>query len=379
MNRNEIKGKVLFLGDLHLGIKKSSFEFFNNQMKLFEEQIFPYMIKHNIKHIFQYGDFFDHRTSVDIRLLKEIRKRLFDVIVKHDFKLYSLLGNHDIALRESKEYSLIEHFEDLYPNNFVLYKDKTYVDVNGVNMFVIPWLTVNDSITHTELKNVDFVAGHLEIRNFAVVKGHLDETSHLTSDFFKSSFGVKNVFSGHYHIKSTDGLIYYLGTPFALNWNDYDEDKGFYIWDEQQNLEFISNISSKKFVKIKYNDEKRKTKVIEISGLHEKPQFYTMEQFTKELVNLKYHEIKFFVNKSKDASYDEYLYLLKENNISFNMINNQMVTELIEIDYVEESEAIIDNESTRQLITRTIKDNNPNLVPLLNEIFSELDSIMLGE
>lgn len=377
MNHTTIDGKIIFLGDLHFGIKKASNEFFENQMKIFEEQLFPYMKKNDIRYIFQFGDFFDHRTSTDIRMIKKLRDRLFDYLKANDIIMYSLIGNHDIYYRENRDVSLIEHFEDLYPENFVLFKEKETITINNESVFVIPWLTENDVLEPSELKGKQHIFGHLEIRNFAVVKGHLDETSTLTSDFFKKTFSVKNVFSGHYHIKSTDGLIYYLGTPYALNWNDYDEPKGFYIWDEKQDLKFISNTSSKKFVKIKYNDEKEEG-LIEISGLYSEAKFYDMSGFIKKLKELKKHEIKFFVNKAKDSKYDEYLYLLKEKNISFTLINNQLVTELIEIDYVEEVDAN-DNESTRQLITRTVKENNPSLVLLLNEIFTELDSVMLGE
>jgi len=378
LKHTTIDGPIVFLGDLHFGVKKSSAEFFENQMLIFEEQIFPYMKKNNIKYIFQFGDFFDHRTNTDIRMIKNLRDRLFNYMKENDIIMYSLIGNHDIYYRENRDISLIEHFEDLYPDNFSLFKEKETVTMNGANVFVIPWLTENDVLEPSELKGKDYIFGHLEIRNFAVVKGHLDETSKLTSDFFKRGFNIKNVFSGHYHIKSTDGLIYYLGTPFALNWNDYDEPKGFYIWDEEQKLKYISNTSSKKFVKIKYNDESEKG-LIEISGLYDKPKFYDMTGFVKKLKELQKHEIKFFVNKAKDTKYDEYLYLLKEKCINFTLINNQLVTELIEIDYVGDEEIPEDNESTRQLITRTVKENNPSLVVLLNEIFTELDSVMLGE
>lgn len=373
MVHHNVNGKMIFLGDTHFGLKKASVEFFENQMLHFEKQVFPYMKENGIKYIFQFGDFFDNRTSADIRMIKNVRTRIFDYMAREGIIMYSLLGNHDIALRESREISLIEHFQDLYPENFVLFRDRETMTVNGKNVFVIPWLTTEDILEPSELKGKDYIFGHLEIRNFAVVKGHIDESSKLTPEFFEKAFSVKGVFSGHYHIKSTDGLIYYLGTPYALNWNDYDEQKGFYVWGENQELDFFPNTVSKKFIKLKYNDEKEKP--LEISGLFEEPVFYTFEEFNKVTDIIKPHEIKFFVNKAVDNKFDEYLYVLKENNINFTLVNNQMVSVLIETNYVEEDKAEpMDFESTRDLITKTIKDNRPELIPIIHELFMELDS-----
>lgn len=375
LNVKPIEGKILFLGDTHFGLKKSSLEFFENQLVFFEKQVFPYMKKHKIKYIWQFGDFFDHRTSTDIRMIKNLRQRIFDYIQKEGIIMYSLIGNHDIYYRESRDVSLIEHFQDLYPDNFILFRDRETMQINGQDVFVLPWITNKDTLEPSELKNKDYIFGHLEIRNFTVVKGHVDGTSKLTPEFFEKAFSVKGVFSGHYHIKSTDGLIYYLGTPYQLNWSDYDEQKGFYIWDEQQNLEFFPNEYSKKFVKLKYNDEAEKP--LEVSGLFEEPVFYTFDEFNQNISIIKNHDLKFFVNKAEDNKFDEYLYVLKENKINFTLINNQMVSVLIETNYVEEEGEELDTESTRDLITKTIKDNRPDLVPLINNLFTELDSVLV--
>ncbi len=370
-----LDGKIVLLGDLHFGIKKGSIEFFDNQMAFFEKQLFPYLKKHKIKQIFQFGDFMDTRTNANINIISELRRRLFDVLKKNDIIMYSLVGNHDIYYKESREVTLIEHFADMYPDNFIVFRDRETITINKQEVLVLPWITENDNLTMNDIKGRDYIFGHLEIRNFQVVKGHLDETSKLTPNFFAKSYGLKGVYSGHYHIKSSNGLISYLGTPYSLTWADYDEDKGFYIWNEDESMDFISNTESKKFIKLKFNIDNKNP--LEISGLGKRKKNCSIITFKKEVKNLKGHEIKFFVNKSTDNTYDEYLYVLKENGIPFTIINNQFISELIETDFVDDTQE--EMMSSRELILKTIKEDNPNVVPLLNEIFAELDSVKLSE
>ena len=52
--------KFIVLGDLHFGIKSFNENFFSNQMEFFHNQLFPYMLEHNIDTIIQLGDFLDH-------------------------------------------------------------------------------------------------------------------------------------------------------------------------------------------------------------------------------------------------------------------------------------------------------------------------------
>ena len=64
------------------------------------------------------------------------------------------------------------------------------------------------------------------------------------------------VFSGHFHHKSDDGQIYYLGAPYEMYWNDYNCPKGFHIFDtETLELERIINTNTI-HEKIYYDDEK---------------------------------------------------------------------------------------------------------------------------
>ena len=76
---------------------------------------------------------------------------------------------------------------------------------------------------------MDYVFGHFEMRHFAMVKGHMDTSSKLTAEFFTKNTNIKGVYSGHYHIKDTKGLVKYLGSSSQINWSDYNEENTLLI------------------------------------------------------------------------------------------------------------------------------------------------------
>ena len=81
-------------------------------------------------------------------------------------------------------------------------------------------------------------------------KGHMNEHG-LDREQFKR---FEKVMSGHFHKKSDDGLIYYLGTQYQIMWSDHNCPKGFHIFDtETRELERIPN-NLAIFKKIIYDD-----------------------------------------------------------------------------------------------------------------------------
>ena len=93
--------------------------------------------------------------------------------------------------------------------------------------------------------------GHLEIKGFEMHNGHMNEHGTEKSVFKR----VEKVMSGHFHKKSDDGHIYYLGTQYEMTWSDYNCPKGFHIFDtDTREISRIEN-NNTIFKKIIYNDK----------------------------------------------------------------------------------------------------------------------------
>lgn len=355
--------KVIVLGDLHFGMKGFNDKFFSNQLKFFNEQLFPYMEKHNITEIIQLGDWLDNRKNMDIKFFDRIVDEFLEVLKKKNFKFTTFLGNHDIYYNSRLDVNLVKHFETLYPNNVKVYQTREKVQYGDSTYMFVPWVTDN-GVTLRELKGVDVLFGHFEIKNFEMVKGHKDQKSSLSTDFFKKAPSLKRVVSGHYHVRGNDGFVMYAGTPYQLNWGDYQTDRGFYIFDGAD-FEFEENISSSKYIKIKYDSSSQK--LIEVSGVKEESCWYdNVMEIPDDIIDN--NKIKFFINHATDKDYESEIFNLNQRGVEMDVINNVEITDLIGVDFVGE----IDNVGGTELILRSVKDTKPHLVPLLNEILQEI-------
>ena len=355
--------KLIVIGDIHFGIKNFNEKFFNNQLKFFHEQLFPYMLENNINTIVQLGDLLDNRTHIDINIFERINKEFFKYIEKYNFQFITLLGNHDIFYKTTLDVNLVKYFQELYPKNVRVIQKKTMIKFGSHNYKFIPWLVEKEKITKTDLLDADVVFGHFEIDNFEMVKGHVAKGTDMTSSFFKNIPGLKRVISGHYHIQSTDGFVTYIGTPLQLNWGDYKTERGFFVMEGSDYI-FIENTTSSKFIKLKYNDQKEK--VLELSGYYKESTFYNN---VSELPELKGHQLKMFINQAKDKEYETVNFDLFQKDLKMDIINNVEISNLIGADFVGE----MDNIGSTELLMNTIKDKSPHLMNLLESVMLEIN------
>jgi hypothetical protein len=156
------------------------------------------------------GDAFDNRKSIDFWGLDWTKKVVLEPLRK--YQVHMIVGNHDIFFRNSTEINAPELLLKDYPN-IKTYSSPTNTKVGGIDMTFIPWIC---SENHEETMNVikkskaKIAMGHLELQGFRVNKNLIMEEHGLDSNIFAK---FKKVFSGHYHTRSDNGYIFYLGNP----------------------------------------------------------------------------------------------------------------------------------------------------------------------
>lgn len=247
--------KICILGDTHFGARGDSLDFHNYFKRFYDEVFFPYLLKYRVNTIFQLGDLFDRRKFINFNSLYQAKKYFFDVCQQHKIEVYALVGNHDIAYKNTlevnspslllRDYENVHIIEDFYTNEF-----------HGVSMDFIPWLCdENEASILQKMKDSksQICFGHFEIAGFEMDKGVICDVGIDKSILNKYDI----VLSGHFHHKSTKDNITYVGTPYEMTWADYKDNKGFHIFDTtNRELEFIPNPYDM-FVKLYYDDTKQ--------------------------------------------------------------------------------------------------------------------------
>ena len=69
----------------------------------------------------------------------------------------------------------------------------------------------------------------------------------------------ERVYSGHYHTRSDNGKVYYLGNPYEMYWNDVNDTRGFHIFDTDTLIHTPVNNPYKLFYNVYYEDTPHQT------------------------------------------------------------------------------------------------------------------------
>jgi len=244
--------KIAILGDTHFGMRGDSLAFHNHYREFYLKQFFPYLQEHNITEVMQLGDLFDRRKYISFQTLALCRKYFFDVMKDRKINFYTLLGNHDITFKNTLEVNSPQLLLKEY-NNIHVYDEPFTDKLWGVD--IIPWICKDN-----EAEVLDFIKnskhevcfGHFELQGFEMDRGNI---CHEGMDpAILSKYDI--VLSGHFHHKSNNGSIVYVGTPGEMTWADYNDPRGFHIFDTQtRELEFVEN-PHRMFYKILYDETK---------------------------------------------------------------------------------------------------------------------------
>jgi DNA repair exonuclease SbcCD nuclease subunit len=287
MNEN----KIIILGDVHFDVGNGNQTVLENQLQFFNNQLFPYMKENNIKTIIQLGDLMDNRNKVSVNVTHYLKKDFFDVMKREGISLYTLIGNHDIYHKDTREIHSLGLFDIIY-DNFYIINDIQTLNISDKNLLIVPWVLPDEKYNFEDYLDTNYIFGHFETNGVEMVKGINCNSSHA---FGMDSFKGIKTFSGHFHLRRyyETSNIYYVGTPNQINWSDYNEQKGFHVLDiPSGNLEFIENIVSTKHIKIILNSE---DKSIDVLGFKDILKFKIDSKLDYSI--FKKHKAKIYIDK----------------------------------------------------------------------------------
>ena len=249
----------------------------------------------------------DRRKFVSYKTAKDFRERFVNKFA--NINLHMLVGNHDTFYKNTNAVNSLHELVDGRYDNITVYEKATEVEFDGCKILFVPWINAeNMSSTMKMLKTSDaqVCMGHLELNGFEMQKGMVMDHGWDRQEFNRFDM----VMSGHYHHKSDDGQIFYLGTPYEIYWNDWNDPKGFHVFDtEKRELERIVNPLNI-FSKIYYDDSQEinydmssyKNKYVKLIVVNKKD-LYEFDKFVDKLLQADCYEVKIIEDFSElDAS-----------------------------------------------------------------------------
>ncbi len=254
--------------------------------QFFGDVFFPELERRGIMSVVHLGDLMDRRKYSNHVAAARMLSCFIDRLKGRDLTI--IPGNHDAPLRDSLETNAVELFLG-HRDNIHVVQTPTFLPFG----LLIPWIcaenrdATNAAIAKAHKVGTRTVMGHFEMTGFERQRGQIADTGIDPEAFY----GFECVLSGHYHHKSDKLNIHYLGAPYEMDWNDYDDPKGFHIFDtETLQLDFIRN-SYRMHYKLEYDDRDVQPSVpdIELAGkivkiiVHARTQPKVFEAFMRDL------------------------------------------------------------------------------------------------
>lgn len=232
--------RVPIITDTHFGSRGDSQVLYQNQEEFYTKVFWPAIdAEGDVTELVHLGDVTDRRRYINYQTLSFAKHMFFEPARARGITVHWALGNHDLPYKHSLQLSSHEAFREYA--NVRVYRDATPINIEGVSTLLVPWLCDENMKSSTQAI-ADFpgavIMGHFEFIDFEMFRGVTN--THGTS--FEQFKHFALVLSGHYHHKSSQGNIHYLGAPYEMIWSDANDPRGFHWWTPQTHvLEFVQN------------------------------------------------------------------------------------------------------------------------------------------
>ena len=341
--------KIGLITDTHYNFRKANKPFHEYFAKFYDEIFFPTLKKNKIKTVIHLGDAFDSRKGVDYWALDWAKENVYDRFQDLGITVYNIVGNHDAYYKNSNEINSIDTLLQQYYNVVRVSKPTEYT-IEGMEAVLLPWICTDNEKETFELLDktqAKVVFGHLELNGFSVYPGQYQQEG-LDKKVFQK---FDRVYSGHYHTRSDDGKIFYLGNPYQMFWNDLNDKRGFHIFDtDDYKLDYYQNPHTM-FERVYYENNNPKDfdasyltdKMVKIV-VRQRDDYKMFDKFVDAIVKVNPLELKIIENVDV---YDE--------DVNCDEIPTEDTMSILD-KYVEESEFELDKNTIKKLLREFYKE-----------------------
>jgi len=341
--------KIAIITDQHFGARKNSKLFHDYFLKFYNNIFFPTLEKEGITTVIDMGDTFDIRKSIDFGALTWAKDNYFDRLESMGITLHSIVGNHTAYYKNTNDVNAVDLLLREY-DNVKTYSEVSSIEIGGCNILLVPWINKENedkSFRSINMSQASICMGHLELNGFRATPGHMMEHGMEWSIFKK----FNKTYSGHYHCRSNQENIYYLGNPYEMFWNDVnDENRGFHIFDTETLEHTPVNNPYRLHKIIFYNDQdyqlfdarELEDKIVKVV-VRNKSDGKKFEKFIDKLYSANVAELKVVENFGLQEA-EEFEAFESEDTLS--ILNR----------YVQESEVNLDKSRIQKMIQETYQE-----------------------
>ena len=343
--------KIAIITDQHFGCRKNSELFHDYFLKFYNDIFFPTIEEEGIKTIIDMGDTFDSRKGIDFSALKWSKDNYYDRLAKMGCEVHTIVGNHTAYYKNTNDINAVDLLLREY-DNVKVYSDPTEIQIDNLGVLLVPWICKeNKNNTFDKIKKSEskVCMGHLELNGFRVNQ-QITMDHGIDSNIFNK---FDRVFSGHYHTKSDNGNIFYLGNPYEIYWTDIEDVRGFNIFDTET-LEHTPVINPYRiFYRVYYDDNDHQTfdtreykdKIVKVV-VRKKTSTKKFEKFIDKLYASNVAELKIVENFDFAGWYD------KEDSTAFESEDTMSILNR----YVEEAEITLDKSVLKKMLDEVYRE-----------------------
>ena len=301
--------KIAIITDQHFGCRKNSKLFHDYFLRFYEDVFFPTLEKEGITTIVDMGDTFDSRKGIDFGALTWAKENYYNRLQKMGIEIHSIVGNHTAYYKNTNDINAINLLLREYAN-VKIYSETTPIEIDNLSILLVPWINPENekkTMAMIEQSRSPVVMGHLELHGFKVNDYVVMEHGTSIDPFAK----FDRVYSGHFHTRSSQNNIHYLGSPYEMYWNDWNDTRGFHLFDTETLEHTPVNNPYNIFEKVFYEDTPFQTfdtrgfedKIVKVI-VRKKSDIGQFERFIDKIYSANVAELKIVENFDFSGWYD---------------------------------------------------------------------------